>query len=193
MDDKKIIALLWQRSERALEALANKFGTRLLSLARNILGDPRDAEESVSDTYLAVWNAVPPKKPDPFPGFVYHTGRNQALKRLRYETAKQRDTRYDISLEELSHSLSGATLEDEFDARLLGRAIDRFLDTLSRENRVLFLRRYWFGDSIRELAVHFAMTENTVKVRLSRIREKLRTYLAKEGFIHEGKTDTCTG
>ena len=193
MEDRKILALLWNRAERALDAMAKKYGGRLYRTAQNILNRHEDAEESVNDTYLAVWNAVPPKKPDPFPGFVYHTGRNQALKRLRYETAKQRDTRYDISLEELSHSLSGATLEDEFDARLLGRAIDRFLDTLSRENRVLFLRRYWFGDSIRELASHFAMTENTVKVRLSRIREKLRTYLAKEGFIHEGKTDTCAG
>lgn len=185
MEDRKIIQLLWNRAESAIDALAKKFGQRLLITARNILGNHQDAEESVSDTYLAVWNAIPPKQPDPLAGFVYKTGRNQALKRLRYETARKRDSSYDVSLEELAGCLGGTSLEDEFDTRLLGRAIDRFLDTISRVNRVMFLRRYWFGDSVREIARHFDMTENSVAVRLSRTRTQLRTYLIKEGFIHD--------
>ena len=91
MDDQKIIKLLWQRTESAIEALAKKFGNRLMSIAMNILGVHQDAEESVNDTYLAVWNTVPPKKPDPLAGYVYATGRNISLDRLKYNTAEKRD------------------------------------------------------------------------------------------------------
>ena len=105
MEDKKIIKLLFQRAEQALDLLAARFGPRLLLTARNILSDHQDAEECVSDTYLAIWNAIPPKEPDPLAGFVYKTGRNLALKRLRYETARKRDSRYDLSMEELSSCL----------------------------------------------------------------------------------------
>lgn len=185
MDDRKILKLLLERAESAIDAMAKRFGRRLLATARNILGDARDAEESVSDTYLAVWNAVPPRQPDPLSGFVYQTGRNLALKRVRYETAQKRDHQYDISLEELENSLSGIPLEDELDRRLLGQAIDRYLSTLSRDSRVMFLRRYWFGDSIRDIARHFGRTENAVQVRLSRTRQQLRIYLIKEGLLNE--------
>ncbi len=187
MEDRQIIRLLFARAEGAISALAAKFGRRLLSTAHNILDDFQDAEESVNDTYLAVWNAIPPREPDPLAGFVYKTGRNLALKKQRDRDAGKRNSRYDVSLEELAGCLSGASLEDEIDARLLGRAIDRFLDTVSRDSRVLFLRRYWFGDSIPELAILFSMTENAVTVRLSRTRGQLKAYLIKEGFLYEGK------
>lgn len=183
MDDRKIIALFQARNESGLAALARKFGRRLLSTARNILDDPRDAEESVSDTYLAVWNAIPPRDPDPLAGFVYKTGRNQALKKLRYRAADKRDSQYDLSLEELEGCIPCRCLEEEFEARLLGQAIDTFLDTVPADSRVMFLRRYWFGDSVKEIAGHFALTENAVSVRLSRIRAQLKTYLNKEGFL----------
>ena len=181
MEDQKIIKLLWDRAESAIEALAKKFGKRLMAIAMNILGNARDAEECVNDTYLAVWNAIPPAKPDPLAGYVMRTGRNLALKKLRENTAQKRDSRYDLSLDELAEALSGGTLEEFIEAQELGRAIDRFLDTLNKENRILFLRRYWFGDSVKELAAAFSMTENAVSVRLSRIRDKLRDFLIKEG------------
>ena len=184
MDDSKIIGLLWQRAEAALDALAKKYGPRLLSTARNILGSRQDAEESVSDTYLAVWNSIPPKRPDPLAGFVFKIGRNLALKRLRDSTAQKRNSTYDLSLDELAECIPGPALEETVEARELGRVIDRFLDTVSRESRVLFLRRYWFGDSAKELALHFGMTVNAVNVRLSRTRSGLRDYLIKEGY-HE--------
>lgn len=185
MEDKKIIKLLWARAEGAIEALAQKFGQRLLSTARNILGNFQDAEESVSDTYLAVWNAVPPAKPDPLSGFVYKIGRNLALKRLRANRAQKRDGTYDVSLEELAGCIPGRSLEDDFDARQLGRAIDAFLGTVSKDSRIIFLRRYWFGDSVKEIAKHFDMSENAVSVRLSRTRDKLKAYLMKEGFLYD--------
>lgn len=182
MEDKRIFQLLWQRAEHAIEAMTKHYGPRLYRTAMNILGRHEDAEESVNDTYLAVWNAIPPETPEPLAGYVYKTGRNLALKRLRHDTAQKRRRDYDLSLEELEGCLAGASLQDEIDARLLGRAIDRFLDTLPAQSRILFLRRYWFGDSVKDIAKDRGMSQNAVSVSLSRTREKLRSYLMKEGF-----------
>ncbi len=185
MEDKKIITLLWQRAEQALELLAKKFGAGLHRLAMNILGNHPDAEESVNDTYLALWNTIPPEKPDPLTAYVYRVGKNTALKKLRQNTAQKRDSRYDVSLDELSECVAGCSLEDEFDARLLGRAIDRFLSSQTQQNRIIFLRRYWFGDSVQEIAALYAMSPGSVSVRLNRLRESLKEYLTKEGFFDE--------
>ena len=181
MDDKRIIEALWQRAENALEALAEKFGRGLLAMARNILPDLRDAEEAVSDTYLAVWNAIPPAKPEPLSPYIYKVGRNTALNRRRQDTAQKRSG-IEVSLEELSNSLSGPSLEAHVEARALGRAIDAFLDTQSQSTRIIFLRRYWFGDSVKDIAKRLGMKESAVSVRLLRTREKLKDYLTEEGY-----------
>ena len=118
MEDKRIFQLLWQRAEHAIEAMTKHYGPRLYRTAMNILGRHEDAEESVNDTYLAVWNAIPPETPEPLAGYVYKTGRNLALKRLRHDTAQKRRRDYDLSLEELEGCLAGASLQDEIDARL---------------------------------------------------------------------------
>lgn len=183
MDDKMILHLLWQRVESALDALSKKFGQRLMMTAMNILGNPQDAEEAVNDTYLALWNAIPPEKPDPLAGYVHRTGRNVALNKRRHLSAQIRACRYDASLEELAGILPGPSFEEQMDARELGRAMDAFLDTVSRETRVIFLRRYWFGDSIYDVAHATGLSENTVSVRLSRLRSQLKDYLNKEGFF----------
>lgn len=180
--ERRIITLLWQRSEQALAALAKEYGRRLMATALNILGSRLDAEESVNDTYLAVWNAIPPKKPEPLAGFVYKTGRNQALKRLRYERAQKRSA-YEVSLEELEGCIPAPALEETVEARALGQAIDRFLDTLPPENRAIFLRRYWFGDPVRDIAAARHMTRNAVTLRLSRMRDQLRAHLEQEGYL----------
>lgn len=184
MEDQKIIRLLWERSERALEALSKRFGRRLMAMAKQILMIEQDAEEAVNDTYLAVWNAIPPRKPDPLSGFVYRVGRNISLDRLRYNTGAKRNTRYDVSLEELANALPAPALEEAVEARALGEAINTFLGTLSREQRVLFLRRYWFGDEIKDIAKDLNLRPNTVSVRLGRIRMQLQAYLLKEEWIH---------
>ncbi len=186
MDDKNIILLLWTRAESAISALASRFGGRLHATALHILGDPRDAEESVSDTYLAVWNAIPPKQPDPLAAFVYKVGRNQALKLLRYKTADKRRGDYELSLDELAGCIPARALEETADARELGRSIDRYLTVLPAQNRDLFLRRYWFGDSVQELSAAFGLKPGTVSVRLARIRSGLQEHLIKEGFDHAG-------
>lgn len=183
MDDKRIIALLWDRAEGAIDALAAKFGKRLLRTAQNILGDARDAEEAVSDTYLALWNAIPPERPDPLSAYIYKVGKNIALKHLRARSAEKRSGNYELSLEELSDVIPGNSLEEALDARALGEAINGFLDTLTKEDRVLFVRRYWFGDSIAELAAGRMTTTGNISVRLHRIRTKLKDYLQKEGIF----------
>ena len=185
MEDKQIIRLLFARAEQALEVLGKQFGPRLLHTARNILSSHQDAEECVNDTYLAVWNAIPPKEPDPLAGYVYKTGRNLALKRLRHNTAQKRNSHYDLSLEELSACIAGGSLDETVSAQDLGRAIDGFLDTLPRDSRVMFLRRYWVGDSVTDSAKMLGLSEGAVSVRLNRCRSKLRTYLEQEGYFHD--------
>lgn len=185
MQDGDIISLLWSRAEDAIAALAARFGRRLYQTARNILGQERDAEECVNDTYLALWNAIPPRRPDPLAPYVYRTGRNIALNRLRADTAQKRDSGYDVSLDELAECVPGCSMEDELDIKLLGQAIDRFLDTQNSRTRRLFLRRYWFGDSVKDIAAAMGMQPNAVSVRLNRTRQELRAYLMKEGIIDE--------
>ena len=185
MEREPILALLLARREEAIGAMKTQFGQRLMMIAMNILGDHEDAEETVSDTYLAVWNCVPPKEPVPLAPFVYRVGRNLALKRLRQNTARKRDSRLELSLAELENCIPAQSLEEETNARELGRAIERFLATLPKESRIIFLRRYWFGDSVKEIAAALGLRQNTVTVKLSRTREKLRTYLQKEGHIDE--------
>lgn len=182
MDDKEILDLLWDRAENAVSALSAKFGRRLYQTAMNILGDPQDAEEAVNDTYLALWNAIPPEHPSPLGGFVHRVGRNIALNRLRLNTAKKRHCEYSLSLDELAEAIPGGSLEDTWNAKVLGQTIDRFLDTLTPANRRIFLRRYWFGDSVKALARDQGMTQNALSVRLSRLRQQLKDYLIQEGF-----------
>lgn len=184
MEDSLIIQALWERLESGLAALADKYGPRLLATARNILGSHEDAEETVDDTYFAVWNSIPPQRPDPFSGFVFKTGRNLALKRLRTNTAQKRGGgTYALSLDELAGCIPSQAMQEAVEARELGRAIDSFLDTLPKMSRVIFLRRYWFGDEVRQIATDFSMTANAVSVRLARIRQQLYLYLNKEGFL----------
>ena len=185
MDREPILAMLLARREEAVGAMRTQFGKRLMLTAMNILNNREDAEETVSDTYLAVWNTVPPKEPVPLAPFVYRVGRNLALKRLRQNTARKRDSRLGLSLAELEACIPTPALEEEADARELGRAIDRFLSLQTQQNRVIFLRRYWFGDSVKEIAALYAMTLGAVSVRLSRLRDALKDFLTKEGFFDE--------
>lgn len=183
MEDRSIIALLFARKEQAIDALSQRFGKRLRQLAANILPDRRDAEEVVSDTYLTLWHTIPPQNPDPLEPYVYRVGKNLALKRLRENTAEKRRCNYDLSLEELEGCIPGPCLEESVSARELGRAIDRYLSTLSPENRRIFLRRYWYGDSVSQIAQHYALTQNAISLRLSRMREGLHAFLQKEEFL----------
>lgn len=183
MHDEKILELLFDRAEQSIEALRKRFGSGLFGLAMRILENPQDAEEAVSDTYLAVWDAIPPARPQPLTPYVYKICRNTALKKLRSRAAQKRSSGYELSLEELADILPGDTLEEQLDAKALGKAISAFLDTLNSNDRVLFVRRYWFGDSVTDLARQRLTSPGNLSVRLHRIRQKLKDYLNKEGFF----------
>lgn len=185
MDDKKILALFFQRTEAAISAVAKKYGTRLHLTAKNILHDHHDAEECVNDTYLALWNSIPPQRPHPLLSYASRITRNIAMNRLRDSRAPCRRSEYDLSLDELADCIGNVSLEEEMDVRLLGQCINAFLGTLSRENRSIFLRRYWYGDSVKEIATAYFLSENTVSVRLNRIRSKLKAFLIQEGYYEE--------
>lgn len=181
MEDRQILAMLWARDEEALDELAMQFGHRLQRLAKNILPNDRDVQECVNDTYLALWNSIPPQHPQPLAPYILRLCKNISVSRLRSLTAKKRSS-YEVALDELSEVVGTDSLEQTVNARLLGQAIDRFLTTLSEENRVIFLRRYWYGDSVPSIAQRMGLRENAVSVRLSRTREKLKQFLIKEGY-----------
>ena len=181
MEEKKLIDLLWQRNQDAISALAEGYGHRLQRLAQNLLSSELDAQECVNDTYLAVWDSIPPQRPVPLTPYIMRLCKNIAISRLRAETAQKRSA-YQLSLQELEEAIGMDTLERTISSRELGRAIDAFLDTLSKENRVIFLRRHWYGDSVTDIARSLSLSESNVSVRLHRTRQKLKAYLEKEGL-----------
>ncbi len=184
MDDESIIALFFDRSEEAVTALDRKYGPICRRIASNLLPGARDAEECVSDAYLAAWNAIPPERPAPLSAWLFRVVRNLAAGRFRRETAGKRNSFYDIALDELAESLPSPTgVEDALDAKELGELIDRFLSGLDGTSRTLFLRRYWFGDRVEDIARAMGMSRNAVSVRLHRLRSRLRAHLNEEGYF----------
>lgn len=183
MEDEKILDLFFQRSEQAIDALSDKYGKRLRALADNLLGDGRDAEECVSDTLLALWNRIPPERPSPLLTYASRVLRNLALKRYHHNTAQKRNSFYDVALGELCDSLSaGDVTAQAVDLQILTGAINGFLEGLSKDDRILFVRRYWYADPLPVLADKRGLTQHAVSVRLFRMREKLKNHLRKEGI-----------
>lgn len=180
MEDEKIIDLFFARSEQAIQALDEKYGKRCHRLSYNILHNRQDAEECVNDAYLGAWNAIPPQRPSPLLTFLCKIVRNLSIMRHHANTARKRNSTYDIALEELEGCLSSpTTAEEELETRELTCIIDRFLETLSQENRVIFLRRYWFSDTYKQIAQRVGVTENTIAVRLTRMRKQLKNDLTE--------------
>ena len=184
LEDSKIIDLFFARSDQAIEELDKAHGMAVRKTVGNILCDRLDVEEVVNDTYLGAWNRIPPQRPAPLVSFVCRIARNQAVSRLRREKAARRNGEFDLVLEELAEFLpSDMDVEADYDAKELTELISRFLFSLDYDDRWLFVRRYWFADSVKEIAAAMKSRENRVSVRLFRLREKLRSILKKEGFF----------
>ena len=184
MDDEKIIELFFNRSEQAIEEVDKKYGKTCHNISYNILHNKLDAEECVNDAYLGAWNAIPPAKPNPLLTYLCKIVRNLSLKRYEFNTAIKRNSTYDVAMEELDACLaSSSTVEDEIETKELARIIESFLDTLSKENRVIFLQRYWFSDSYSDIAQKVGISEKSVSVRLARIRKKMREYLMEREVL----------
>ncbi len=184
MEDSEIIALFRERSERAIAELDRKYGAAVRRISANFLHSRQDVEECVNDTYLGVWNTVPPQNPDPLISYVCKIARNLATWKYHSNTALKRNGQYDLALDELEECIpSAVSVETECETREIAAAISRFLETLSYEDRFCFLRRYWYADSVSDIAAMTRSRSHRVSVRLFRVREKLRRYLRKEGLM----------
>lgn len=184
MEDTQIIALFFARSEQAVREAMDKYGSAVWKVATNILKDRQDAEECYSDTFHATWEKIPPNQPKFLGAYICRIARNISLKRYYANTTQKRNGYYDVAMEELEDTIPAlATVEQQYEAKELAQYLNRFLRELTKEDRYLFLRRYWFLDSVQEIGKNLGMTPHAVSVRLFRLRKKLQTYLVKEGMI----------
>ena len=181
MDDRQIIDLYFERSESAIKETEAKYGKLCVSIARNILGNEADAEECVNDTYLSVWNTIPPQRPNNFTAFISKITRNISLKRVRFNTTQKRSAQADISLSELEEVLPDHYYQSDMEDEQLGKLISNFLRTEKPDARNVFIRKYWFFDTVSEIADRYSFSESKVKSMLYHTRNRLRFYLNKEG------------
>lgn len=182
MDDAKIIELFFQRSESAITELSKKYGGICMKTAYSILGSEEDSKECVQDAYFGVWNKVPPEYPKSLLAFLLGILRKISINRYEYNSAQKRAGNYGQCLAELEWGISSPeTPETEYDAKALSLYIDGFLDTLDKNSRMIFVRRYYYMDSYKELSEITGLNENALRTRLSRIRNELKKYLNERG------------
>ncbi len=184
MEDEKIVRLYWDRNEQAIEESSKKYGSYCTAIARHILETPGDVEECVNDTWLHAWNAMPPHKPVRLSAFLGKITRNLSFDRYKsLHREKRGGSAVELVLDELEECVSGKdSVEGNYQEKELKEEIGRFLKSLSEEARVQFLLRYWYAESVTEIARRFQKSENQISVNLSRIRKKLKTYLEERGY-----------
>ena len=188
-DEQEIADLLTHRSEKGIERLDRQYRKLCMHVARNVLGNEQDAEECVNDAYMKVWNSIPPNRPSSLLAYTLTIVRNLSLNKLLYEKAEKRaQNDLCVSLSELEECLTDVS-ENDLDLKDL---MDRFLRSLSKKDAVLFVRRYWYMDSVEMLSKLSGYSENNVYQRLFVMRGKLRSLLIQEGYSYENKKDKKT-
>ncbi len=181
MEDSQIVDLYWQRSEDAINETRNKYGKYCRYIAKRILEIEQDAEECENDAYMKAWQAMPPHRPESLRTFLGKLVRRLALDRYSYNTAQKRDSRMVVCLEELQECIPSSST-DASEEEALRSAINGFLESLSENARIMFLRRYWYMCSVKEIAKSMDMSESNVKVTLMRTRNRFKEYLESEGI-----------
>lgn len=182
MEDSKILELYWRRDQRAIAETRVSYESPLLTLAHRILSSREDAEENVSDTFLRAWQTIPPERPRCFYAFLRRICRNLAFDRLDWRQAEKRNPELIALTAEMEQCIPDPRQGEIPDRLSLKEVLEDFLRQLPRESRVIFLRRYLYGDSIGEIAQRYAVSESKVKMQLQRTREKLRRFLEQEGI-----------
>lgn len=184
IQDEQIVELYWQRDESAISATQEKYGAYLMKIAWNILNEVQDCEESVNDTYLAAWNSIPPQKP-----FILSTYLGKLTRRIsisqfrRRNAAKRQGSEYAFSISEIEDSMTDSvTPETELEIKQLGMLLNEFLRSLKPDERNTFIGRYYYMDTLKEVAGYCGMSEGKAKTILYRTRLKLKAYLTKEGY-----------
>ena len=183
MTEAEIMSMLWERSENVLYAIEKEYGYLLRKLIYQIVLDNQDMEECLNDTYMAVWNAIPPNRPDYLKAYICRTAKNIAMNKLREKLAVKRNSDNIFYMEELGECISGENAFDDIEEKELTACINEFLEKQNRKNRVIFVKRYWFGFSVKEIAQELEMSEKYVSVVLGRIRKKLKGYLKEEELL----------
>lgn len=185
MEDSQIVGLYWDRDEAAIEQTQIKYEKYLSKIAYNILADQEDTLESVNDTYLAAWNSMPPHKPDILSTYLGKLTRRISVDLFRKKTSHKRGAgEYALSLEELGDCCTGGdATSQEVEAKLLAEAIAKYLQTQSWEIQHVFVGRYYYMDSVRDIAGYCHISESKVKILLYRARQGLKTWLEREGFV----------
>ena len=185
MTDEKIIDLFFKRDEQAIQVSMDTYDTYCRTVASGILSNPADIDEAVADTYLAVWDAIPPHRPKCLRLFFGRIARNRSVSILRKNTANRRGGKQvQVALDELSQCISTlGSPEQEIEAKQLGEAISCFLKKQPPQQRQVFLRRYFYLEDIPDIANHYGLREANVRMILSRTRQKLQKYLSKEGYL----------
>ena len=188
MEDKQIVDLYWQRSERAVTETQQKYGSYCYAIANRILGDPEDARETVNDTYLGAWNSIPPHKPLVLSSYLGKLTRRYALKRRERQSAQKRGSgEAALALEELSGCIpAGDSPQHHVEQRELTASLDRFLGTLPVVQRQVFVCRYWYLEPVADIAKRFGFSQSKVKSMLHRLRKQLKQHLEREGLYDEG-------
>lgn len=180
MEDDRILALYWARNEDAIRETDKSYGSRLYGIANSILHNTEDAEESVSDTYWKAWASIPPKRPRYLFAYLAKICRHNAFGRLDWQNAEKRNAEIVTLTQEMELCIPDRQHERSVEGKEISRAINLFLDTLSKENRLIFLRRYWYCDSIEQISIRYGMHQSKVKTRLYRLRQQLKVYLESE-------------
>lgn len=183
MEDAKIIELFWTRNEDAIAETDASYGRKLRTLATKILDNREDAEESVSDTYMKTWEIIPPQRPAYFYAFIASICRHLSFHKIDWKQAAKRNAEVVALTAEMEMCIPDTRRDREMEAKELGKVLNVFLESLPKETRLIFLRRYWHMDTIAEIAARYGITQSKVKMRLSRTRAKLRTYLEQEGIV----------
>ncbi len=181
MDDSRIIELYFERDEQAITETDAKYGKLCHNIAYNILNNREDSEECVNDTYIGVWNAIPPTRPNNFMAFVCKIARNLSLKRLEFLSREKRSADITVSFDELVAVLPDERYAPNVSDEAVATLISKFLGNQKEEVRNVFIRRYYFFDSIGEIAKRYSFTESKVKNMLFYTRNKLKDYLIREG------------
>lgn len=185
MKDDEIIALFWERNEKAITAAADKYGRYCHSISYNILHSNNDAEECVNDTYLGAWKSIPPQRPDRLAAYLGKITRNLSINRFKQYTAEKRGYgQTELVLSELEDCISAETsVEQMIEEMTLTKSINQFLLAQPEQKRNIFIRRYWYLYSIRDIAKAYGMSESKAASLLFRMRNALKAHLEKEGIM----------
>lgn len=183
MDDRQIVDLFWERSEEAISETDKKYGKYILCIANNVLSDNEDAREVQNDTYLRVWNSIPPERPTLFRSYIGAVCRNLSLDRYRNRRAEKHSGFIEVAIDELAECIPDESERDEANGGNIADALNRFVAALSQRDRIIFVQRYWYMCSIEQIANDNSINKNTVATVLRRTRINLKAFLEKEGVF----------